>query len=245
MEILVCIDDTDNLESKGTGHLAEILRHDIEELYEGTTTRITRHQLFVSDEIPYTSHNSAMCFKGKINPACLDEIIRYAGELLEKMSAEGSDPGLCVAAADRIMARDRLIDFGRDAVSQVLTKDKAIELAGTTGVHLSEHGGTGGGIIGALAGVGLRLGGNNGRFKGWIAVNECDRIITADQLLRNYDIDDIRDVCGEALKPGDSVSLDDRIKTVLLDGLCVLPVRRNTAGNTSWINISRDEIRKY
>ena len=32
MEILLCIDDTDNLESPGTGHLAEALRLDMEEL---------------------------------------------------------------------------------------------------------------------------------------------------------------------------------------------------------------------
>lgn len=245
MEIFVCIDDTDNLESKGTGHLAEILRHDIETIYHGSTTRITRHQLFVSDDIPYTSHNSAMCFKGEIDPPALDGIIAYAGVLLEKRSAAGSDPGLCVAAADRIMERDKLISFGRDATCKVLTKGMAIELARAAGVHLSEHGGTGGGIIGALAGVGLRLGGNNGRFKGWLDVREEDRIITAGRLIKGYDIDEVRDVCGYALNHEDKVFLEERIKTVLLDGHCVLPVKKKSTGDTCWANISRDEIRKY
>ncbi len=244
-EILVCIDDTDNLESKGTGHLAEILRHDIETIYGGKTTRITRHQLFVSDEIPYTSHNSAMCFKGEVETACLDEIIRYAGELLERMSAEGSDPGLCVAVADRINERERLIRFGCDATCKVLNKESAFKLAADAGIHLSEHGGTGGGIIGALAGVGLRLGGNNGRFKGWLDVQENDRIISVERLLSDYDIDEVRDVCGEKLYPDDSISLEERIKTVLLDGRCVLPVKKNTADSSGWVNLSKDEIRKY
>jgi hypothetical protein len=244
-EILVCIDDTDNLESRGTGHLAEILRRDIETLFRGKTTRITRHQLFVSDDIPYTSHNSTMCFKGEIEPSCLDEMILYAGELLEKLSAEGSDPGLCVAVADRINERERLINFGCDATCKVLNKESAFKLAADAGVHLSEHGGTGGGVIGALAGVGLRLGGNNGRFKGWLDVKEADRVITADKLTCNYDIDEIRAVCGQTVNPGDTVILDERIKTVLLDGHCVLPVKRNGSGNSEWINLSRDEIRKY
>lgn len=245
MEILVCIDDTDNLESKGTGHLAEILRKDIEALYKGKTTRITRHQLFVSDLIPYTSHNSAMCFKGEIDPEFLGRVISHAGDLLERMSAEGSDPGLCVAVTDRISGKDKLINFGCDATSRVLTKEDAIELAGITGVHLSEHGGTGGGIIGALAGVGLRLGGNNGRFKGWLPVKDEDRFTTCGKLLRDYDIDEIRDVCGKIPLPADMVSLDERIKTVLLGGRCVLPVKKNPAENPGWVNISRDEIRKY
>ena len=50
MEILVGIDDTDNLESPGTGHLAEMLRSDLEKLYGGKTSRITRP--------------SALCFSG-------------------------------------------------------------------------------------------------------------------------------------------------------------------------------------
>jgi len=244
-EILVCIDDTDNLESKGTGHLAEILRHDIETRFGGKTTRITRHQLFVSDDIPYTSHNSAMCFKGEIETSLLDEMIHYAGELLEKLSAEGSDPGLCVAVADRINEKERLINFGCDATCKVLNKESAFKLAADSGIHLSEHGGTGGGIIGALAGVGLRLGGNNGRFKGWLDVKENDRIISAERLLSDYDIDEIRAVCGETVNPGDIISLDERIKTVLLDGHCVLPVKKNSNGNSEWINLSREEIRKY
>lgn len=186
-----------------------------------------------------------MCFKGEIEPLYLAELISYAGSFLEKMSVEGSDPGLCIAVAERITERKKLISFGCEATTKVLTKQKAIELAGVTGVHLSEHGSTGGGIIGALAGVGLRLGGNNGRFKGWLTVKEDDRIITVERLLGNYDINEIRDVCGKIIKPDDTVSLDERIKTVLLDGRCVLPVKKNMAGNSDWVNITKDEIRKY
>ncbi len=50
----------------------------------------------------------------------------------------------------------------------LLTKQEAYMLANTTGVHLSENGGTGDGIVGALAGTGLRLDGNDGRFRGWL-----------------------------------------------------------------------------
>jgi hypothetical protein len=244
-EILVCIDDTDNLESKGTGHLAEILRSDIERLYGAKTSRITRHQLFVSDEIPYTSHNSAMCFKTEMDIKFLNEMISHAGRFLETHSAEGSDPGLCVAVTDRINDREKLIGFGLNATKIVLTKEDATRLADELQIHLSEHGGTGGGIIGALSGVGLRLYGNNGRFKGWLSIDENNRSITVEKLLNDYDIDEVRDISGNNPGLNDVINLEERIKTVLLDGRSVLPVKQIEGGNPGRINLSKDEVRKY
>ncbi len=244
MEILVCIDDTDNLESPGTGHLAEILRNDIEKLYRGKTSRITRHQLFVSPEIPYTSHNSAMCFKLEMDIVHLKDMIEYAGKLLEEKSAEGSDPGLCVAVTEHLKNKEKLVQFGIDATKTVLTKKDAIALAEELKIHLSEHGGTGGGIIGALSGVGLRLYGNNGRFKGWIPIKVTDRKISAEKLMSDYEVDEVRDICGDIINPVDIITLDEKIKTVLLDGRSVLPVKK-ISGETGIINLSKEEIRKY
>lgn len=52
MNIVVCIDDTDNLESPGTGHLANDLKRDIERLYDGKTSLISRHQLLFLQRSP-------------------------------------------------------------------------------------------------------------------------------------------------------------------------------------------------
>lgn len=245
MEILVCIDDTDNLESPGTGHLAEILKSDIEKLYGGKTSRITRHQLFVSPDIPYTSHNSAMCFKAEMDIRHIDELIKYAGKFLKEKSAEGSDPGLCVAVPEQLKDKEKLIRFGIDATKIVLTKKDAIALASELEIHLSEHGGTGGGIIGALSGVGLRIFGSNGRFKGWLNVKDEDRKITVRKLLSGYDIDEVRDISGDIIHPDDIITLDERIKTVLLDGRSVLPVKKISGDSTCRTNLSKDEIKKY
>jgi hypothetical protein len=245
MNILICIDDTDNLESKGTGHLAEILRHDIEKLYGGKTSRITRHQLFVSDEIPYTSHNSAMCFNAEIDAGDLPEMIEYSGKLLENKSAIGSDPGLCVAVTDSIKSREELIEYGLDATKKVLTKNDALSLAAKMNIHLSEHGGTGGGIIGALAGIGLRLSGNNGRFKGWIPVNESEKNIRVKDIVKRFDIHEVRSIDGYIPHADDEILLNDRIKTVLLDGKSVLLVKKKEDKNLLWENLGKEELRKY
>ena len=78
----------------------------------------------------------------------------YPLDILEKKSEKGSDPGLCVARLDRGLNRNRLIDFGKNAKQQVLTKNAAYTLADQAGIHLSEHGGTGQGGVCAVAGIG-------------------------------------------------------------------------------------------
>ena len=74
---------------------------------------------------------------------------------------EGSDPGLCIVA-ETSHAMNNLIAFGQLAAVEVVTQADAIEAA--SGAHLSGHGGTNDGIIGAAAGVGLTVWGWAGRF---------------------------------------------------------------------------------
>ena len=165
-KVRVCIDDTGNIGSMGTGDLAEILAKTVEERGIAKCSGITRHKLFVHSEIPYTSQNSSMCFVAELAETKLGNLIRYASEFVQLASAAGSDPGLCVAAFDKIPEPAKLMAFGLKAKYQVVAKMEAYSLAKAQGIHLSEHGGTGQGVIGALAGAGLRLIGNDGLFKG-------------------------------------------------------------------------------
>ena len=61
MKLFVCIDDTDNYDSIGTGELLENMMGEaaIKGLAKAGFT--VRYQLFIHDDIPYTSHNSSMC----------------------------------------------------------------------------------------------------------------------------------------------------------------------------------------
>ena len=129
MRILICIDDTDNLESRGTGDLAaEIARETVKKGW-GKCSYITRHQLLVHPDIPYTSHNSAMCFAAEIEASSLESIIDYAAAFLARESAPGSDPGLCVAAIDRLENPEQLIVFGQKAKQSVVSMAEAYALA--------------------------------------------------------------------------------------------------------------------
>ena len=63
MEIYVAIDDTDSLEFGATGQSANELRRLIEDKGWGKSEAVTRHQLLLHPDIPYTSHNSSMCLR--------------------------------------------------------------------------------------------------------------------------------------------------------------------------------------
>jgi hypothetical protein len=224
METYVCIDDTDSLTSGSTGKLAARFIEIIEGRGWGSCSFISRHQLYVHPDIPYTSHNSAMCFIMDLNEQHYDSLIDYTADFLYHESEEGSDPGLCVAVTERIEYPGLLVDFGRKAKKAVLSKNDAYELAGSLGVHLSEHGGTGQGVIGALAGVGLRLTGDDGRIRGKLALGTVNEVLTVSRVLLHEDVDLVRSLQGGVPAPGDLVRLGEKVKTVLSGGKSVLLV---------------------
>ena len=76
--------------------------------------------------------------------------------------AEGADPG--IAAVDATAVSSAVVAFGQDAKRLVLTQEQALRLARNAGLLLEPLGGTGGGVIGALAGIGLAATGSDGRY---------------------------------------------------------------------------------
>lgn len=247
MRIAVAIDDTDNLESRGTGEIASLIAAELQQRGWGSCSYVTRHQLFVHPDIPYTSHNSAMCFFADIGEEWLEPVIEYVSGFLEHESAEGSDPGLCVAVPARMPARKELIAFGRRAKREVVTMEEAYQLASRLGVHLSQHGGTGQGVIGALAGAGLRLSGSDGRLKGFLDFAQPYRMLRVDELLQHPLVDVVRSVTGEALRDEDLVALGEKPKTVLLEGSSVLLVSaaQPQSGEARWQTLHRKQLKAY
>lgn len=248
MQIFLSIDDTDNLDSPGSGQLAEVLAGELQELgLASKCSNITRHQLFVDDLIPYTSHNSSMCFSAIIDEGRLDDVIQFSENFLEKAAAPGSDPGLCVAADNNSLDRKALTDFGLKAKQTVLSKEEAYQLAKNTGVHLSEHGGTGDGVIGAIAGTGLRIQGNDGRFRGWLNLGVIGTTTSPKELCSHPWVEDVVDDDGQSLPDDAKVLLaDSRIKTVLLDNRQVIPVTGSVNTNDStWATLSKAEVKRF
>ena len=246
LDLLICIDDTDNYESIGTGKLASRLAGELEETCASACSLVTRHQLFVHDRIPYTSHNSSMCFAARVPEANYGQVVEESARFLRTMGAPGSDPGLCVASLGNGLDAQALIGFGRMAKDRVLTKEDAYAEARRLGVHLSEHGGTGDGVVGALAGAGLRLSGNDGRFRGWTSFEAPDGLISVADLCTRGCVDAVQTVDGDELPAGEVVRLVDRVKSVLLNGRSVVLVERTPEESaTSWRVVPKQSLKAY
>ncbi len=247
MRIFLSIDDTDNLDSPGSGHLLEALAKTLQiKGLAGRCTGISRHQLFVHRDIPYTSHNSSMCITAETDRDSFSDIVDVSGQFLKEGAAPGSDPGLCLAAG-KDLAKEDLIAFGLKAKRQVCTKEEAYALAEKTGVHLSEHGGTGQGVVGALAAIGLRLQGSDGRFRGWLKLGRAGESTTREALCAHPQVDDVVDEEGLSLPEGSRIVFaEDRIKTVYLNHRQVIPViRTGNATDPAWATLTGSAAKRF
>jgi hypothetical protein len=246
MRYLVSIDDTDNLESRGTGHRARMLGARLAAAGLGRVAGITRHQLYVHPSIPYTSHNSAACLDVEATAAThVADLQRFCRDFLAAESAEGSDAGLCVARFDAVT--DDVMEFGRDAKRRVLTRAAAHELAAARGLHLEGVTGQLIGVIGALAAVGLRRAGHDGRFLWLEGVRELTGTWTAGALLASTGIDSVESIDGTPLDHGATVTVDPWPRPVLLHGRAVLLTEPNgeVHERDGWRILSKEAIRRY
>jgi hypothetical protein len=177
--VLIGIDDTDNDTSPGTGRLARNLN--VELAGSGVQSLgITRHQFLVDPRIPYTSHNSGACIA--INWPTEISNLKFAIDLIQQWSAEGSDPGICITEQSKVPQSVK--DWGHAAREKILTMDDAISLANKNNIQLKPLGGTGQGIIGALAAVGLRADGNEGRFLDLPGLRDLPNLATEKEINR-------------------------------------------------------------
>jgi hypothetical protein len=238
----ICIDDTDELGGEiSTGEIADRLRDYVEAQFSPCTL-VTRHQLFLDDAIPYTSHNSSMCFTTHMNVEQKEMFIHYAIPYLESICAPSSQPGLCVGFENTIQNKQALIQFGEDAKCKVLTKEAAYAMAQHQNLHLSEHKNGGQGVIGALAGVALRLQGNDGRVKGKLKIAE--KRLSVAQLLENYsDIHSVRLTSLEPVPMEANIQVDSALKMVWIEHNPVLLVA--PIGEAAYRPLTIEELRNY
>ena len=163
--ILVGIDDTDTLDSRGTNQLAKHLARMLDDRYR--CIRIVRHQLLFDERVPYTSKNgSASIWLEPQTSEDIDSLIESLRTEMQREFIPGSDPGLCVT--DHVP--DAVIEFAKRCQTQLVTAAEALETAERASIHvegLEGLGGTCDGVIGALAAVGLAATGNDGRIVHW------------------------------------------------------------------------------
>lgn len=240
MKLLIAIDDTDNKQSRGTGFLARTLAVRLENAGLAKISGITRHQLFVHEDIPFTSHNSAACIAsegneiGKINYLCRS--------LIRSESATGSDPGLCIAGED--LVDEDVIGWGRRAKKEVLALPEAQKLAAQKGISLEGLGGTNGGMIGALAAVGLHKTGNDGRFLWVKGMRKYMGVMCINEIFAETGVEEIK-YGEETLKEMDSrVLMPEWWRPVLMDRKRILLVEKSESDLYEYNVIPKDHLKR-
>ncbi len=220
MKLLIAIDDTDNLQSRGTGHCARQLAERLAAEGLAQVEGITRHQLYVHNDIPFTSHNSSACLMAQ--GADPEKIAYFCGRFLLNNSAPGSDAGLCVAAWDQV--NDDITQWGQRAKRMVLTMDEARVRATAEGIFLQGYTGTHGGIIGALAAVGLRKAGNDGRYLHVEGMRRLMGVMRAEEILRETGVETIETMDGAAVTGNPRILLDPWWRPLLRNNKATLIV---------------------
>ena len=227
MRVYIGFDDTDNKNAnRGTGKLARWFE---KELPEGCRMwGVVRQQLLLHDDIPYTSHNSSACVVVDVpDGAILGELTERAVAHVERHSLVGSDPGVCVASnGDRDLSV--LVDFGRLCTRKVVTQKDA--LRATSGVHLSGHGGTNDGIIGAAAAVGLTASGWSGRFIEFGGLRDFPEQVTVGELEHARILVTSLERDAKQPAPEDLVSTHNWLRPRLWGNRAVLPAHKTSEG---------------
>jgi hypothetical protein len=225
MRVYVSVDDTDSKESRGTGFRARQMGSELMLAGHGKVLGVTRHQLFVHESIPYTSQNSSNCLEVETNNA--EKLWDFCKRFMIREALPGSDVGLCIAAIEDIPVE--VEEWGRRAKREVLTQQEAIQIAEKNEIKLEGLTGTKDGIIGALAAIGLRNSGNDGRFiwQPGKQLRDLTGSLTVEELLRGTQIDAVMTRDGKILDPDDMIDLTDWVRAVLIDKKTYIIAERN------------------
>ena len=243
MHILIGIDDTDNKDSRGTGFRARQLGKFIEVKGLGEILGISRHQLYIHDLIPYTSKNSSACLDVN-NAYDFDELYNFCRKFLLEDSAPGSDAGLAMAEISKISAE--IMNWGNRAKVEVLNKTGAYEHALRNNISLEGLTGDKGGIIGSLAAIGLRKGGNDGRFI-WLKgkeLRDITGIYSKQELIKILHIDDVITEKFDSINNDENILIGDWIRPVLKQSKIYIFVEKvKNNGKYNWKIKSKDFVR--
>lgn len=244
---LIGIDDTDNLDSRGTGFRARHLASQLQGQALARLRSVTRHQLFVSPEIPYTSHNSAACLCMDFFAGDYPSVQRVCRDYLLRESAAGADAGLCIAGRDQVSGAVQA--FGRAAKAVVLQQEESLELARREGIYLEGLTGTRQGVIGALAAVGLHSSRDDGRYLWLRGVRDLQPgAYSIAELRARTDIEAFCSVAGEVITEDSTrVTVTEWARPVMIGGRSVMLLEEDSHGypENRWRVAAKEHVKRY
>ncbi len=232
MTLLLGIDDTDDDSSRGTGYQARRLGHAIQENGLGELRAVTRHQLLVDSRIEYTSRNSSACLVLETTEDHIPSLIDLTRLELVAHCAPDSDAGICLAELSTVDAAVQ--EFGRAAKIEVLSAHAARSQAKKWDIHIEDIKGSGAGVIGALAAIGLYASGDDGRFVWLPKLRELDGTYSVAVLTRLLDVH-VETISGQVLPASAEIEAVEWMRPILRGGRAILLAEKgNVYGEIGW-----------
>jgi len=234
---LMGLDDSDSARSPSTGDLARRLAEVLETERTVEPKGVTRHQLLVKKQIPFTAHNSAMCIVFDTEDG--EGVWETARDFLAFESERGSNPGLCLCQWEAVSPD--VMAWGQRAKQEVLKAEEAQQLAARSHVRSEAIKGTGNGMIGALAAIGLHRGGNDGRFVWLRGIFDLQGVCSVAQIFEKTAVDRVCTVDEVELPIGEMVDVGAWTRPLLRDGQATLYVEQKKHG---WAVLTKEHIKE-
>lgn len=233
MYFLLGIDDTDIPDAHDTAALALSLGENLESRSVAKLVNISCHQLIQNPSVPATKQNVASCLQLEVENNKSREIDLVCREILLRESYPGSNAGYALAAWSQF--DHELVVWGKTAKMTILSRQDALGLARRCGILTAGILGSGAGIIGALAAIGLRFEGNDGWINWMPGLNSLYGTFTQVQLAEYIHFDSIESQHHSRPAMDDQILFNHPVKPVLKNGKIVLLVSAEKKGaNHQW-----------
>jgi tRNA(Ile2) C34 agmatinyltransferase TiaS len=215
--LYIGLDDTDTLDTPGTGHHAREIAATLSA--HCRVAGVTRHQLLVDPRVPCTKRNSSAAILVEGERLDAFALLEQARAHLAARCPPGSDPGLCIAQD----VPAAVVAFAQRAKRELVGQAEARALAAQHAVLLVGLGGDEGGVIGALAAVGLAATGDDGRY---VSVGHL-RDLSGLQTIPSLRAAGVPTVCDASGKPvTEGLVLADKLRPARRGGRPVAVVER-------------------
>lgn len=232
--LFIGIDDTDSPVSKGTGYFSRCLGHQLEEAGLGKILGISRHQLYRSISIPFTSRNNSTCIE-LLSCSTMEVLLDFVRKFIKENATEGSETGFCVATATHFPKK--VMDFGLKTQKKIVTSEQALCLASEFNFHIEGVTPGAHGIIGAMAAVGLRATGNDGTMI-WVKgheISDMKGIFHAGEIYSQTRVDCITTLDGFKIPVNATIEYFENILPVIKENYVTLFVEEHhDKGQCDW-----------
>jgi hypothetical protein len=219
---LLGIDDTDSAQTADTSALALHLGHQLEHKMLARLVNISSHQLLQSPSILHTGENVTCCLLLDADMDKTRDIDLVCREILHRESSPIANPGYALAAWNQF--DPELVVWGKKAKINLLQRSDAISLARRCGISVAGINGSGAGVIGALAAIGLRYEGNDGCIRWMPGLDVLNGVYTQVQLSQFIHFDVIESEQHKRPAFDERILITPPIKPILKDGRICLPI---------------------